>query len=216
MQVQRTQNNNPKINFGAKLTIKDSGNCLTRVQKRMLIRLSDLIGADSDRVFCGTRRYKTKFIDDSGEEHIGKKKDALILALVGNLEKHIIIPNKLIQKILKEENTNFSPSNDNTNTILYEFIVKNLNALSELGKDAGSAKISKNKIKEMKVFLKEFCSLKHTYHKDSFLQNVFIRKPNKPVKQIITPSVSKSEKEQSLREYLWEMFGFFLNFGPPT
>lgn len=211
MQVEKIQNNNQKTNFCAKLTIKDSGNCFTKKQKRELTKLSDAIGTDNDRIFVGTRSYKTKFIDDLGEEHTGNKKDAVILALIGNSEKHIIIPNKLIQKIL-----NINPSNDSSNNILYKYIVKNFNALSELSKDSGSEIISKNKIKEMKAALKEFCSLKHTYHKDSFLQKMFIRKPNKPVKRVITPSVSNSEKEQSLREYLWEMFGFFLNFGPPT
>lgn len=167
MQVQRRWNNN-NPNFEAKLTINDAGKCFSFFQKRKLTKLAKTIGSDSDRLFLGTRKYKTKGFDGWGDEITWQKKDLIILSLIDDSKKRIIIPDKTIRR-LEEEQLNSTIGNKDKHTILHDYVTEIFNALSKLS-TKNNKRSSKANIKELKSELKDFCNLKHTYHKETLAE----------------------------------------------
>lgn len=171
MQVQRIQNN--ETSFQAKLSIIDAGNCLSMSQKIKLKQFAQEIGNNTDRIFIGTRKYDN--IDHVTEKHF-KRKDGIVLSLVDN---------KIVDMRFNSEN-------------MFENIVQYLKSFKNEGhnySEINPQNVSEA-INEMKNQIKEFCSLKRTYHKKSIAEIV---------KDMFTSDEKtkvKSDQEEGFQEWL--------------
>lgn len=191
MQVQRIQNN--RTSFQARLSIKDAGNCFSLRQKFMLRKFAKTIGNNTDRIFVGTRKYDN--IDNSSGKHF-KRSDAIVLTLVDN---------KVVDMRFNQENT-------------FEDIANYIYTFSNEGHNFEIIKPQKvkDKIYELKNEIKEFCSLKRTYHKKSIgdiIKSLFSSAENvktnteKSLHVWSNPGTAESRNQRHYRDLLAEVFG---------
>lgn len=173
MQTDRVYNSTP---FRANISIKDSGKCLSLYQRARLKQTAKNVGENSDKIFIGTRKYDN--IDVFSGKHF-KRQDGVVLSLVDNKVVDMRFDSKNMFEDMEEYLKTFSNDGHNYSVIRPE-------------------KVSEA-ISDMKDQIKEFCSLKRTYHRVSLgemLKNTFTSKPN-PEK-----IARKAKEKQEFQDWL--------------
>ena len=164
------------VSFGAKVYIKDKGRCLSLMQKLKLKRLAKQIGDDTDSIFIGTRKYDN--IDAFSNKHF-KKSDGIVLSFVNK---------KVVDMRFDSDN-------------IFESLADYIKTFSNVGHNYWivDSNVADKVTTHLKYQLKEFCSLKRTYHKTSFsevIKKLFTRKPN-PEK-----AARKAKEEKEFQDWL--------------